>query len=98
MASMIRDAGLQLGRRALERRDIETARWAAAKGLLAVPEDELLLGLRLKTEHLAGNDVETDRLVLHITRQARQLGVDLLDETVALLQETVEGQARARAV
>lgn len=98
MASMIRDTGLRLGRLALEHGDIETARWAAAKGLLAVPEDELLLGLRLKTEHLAGNDVEADRLVLHITRHARQLGVDLLDETVELLQQTVEGQARARAI
>lgn len=97
-ASMIRDIGVVLADLALERGDLDLARWAATRALAAAPEDELLLCARLRTEHLARNHQEVDRLVKHITRQARVLGVDLLDETVTTLQEVMEGGARARSV
>ncbi len=96
MISVIRDIGACLGERALERHDLDLARWAVSRALAASPEDEMLLRLRLRSEHLAGNRGEAERLVLHITRQARLLGVDLQAETVQLLQEVVEGQARVR--
>lgn len=96
MAAMIRDVAYLLSTRKLEAGDHEAARWAANRGLLASPEDEQLLGVKLQIEHRAGNRLEVDRLVLHITRQARILGVDLMDETVELLQQVVEGQARSR--
>jgi predicted GNAT family N-acyltransferase len=65
--------------------------------LVVAPDDELLLCARLHTEHQAGNSAETERLVNHITRQARLLGVDLLPETIELCQQVIEGRLRARA-
>lgn len=96
MISTIRDIGAVLTERALDRGDITLARWAASRALTASPEDETLMGLRILTEHRAGNHPEVERLVLHLTRSARAIGVDLADETVTLLQEVMEGRARAR--
>ena len=64
--------------------------------LVAAPGDELLLAARIRTEHLAGNTAETERLTLQLAAQARTLGVDLDPETVALLQRVMEGRVRAR--
>lgn len=96
MVCAVRDIGVALAEHCLLRHDLDQARWAASKALAAAPEDELLMGVRLRTEHLAGNRHEVERLVLHITRHARQMGVDLMDDTVRLLQEVMEGRARAR--
>ena len=96
MASTIRDIGAVLADRALDAGDLDLARWAASRALVAAPEDELLMCARIRTEHLAGSRAEVDRLVLHLTRQARVLGIDLADETVDVLQEVVEGRPRAR--
>ncbi|MFT8395328.1 LysM peptidoglycan-binding domain-containing protein [Propionibacterium sp.] len=96
MVCIIRDIGATLAEHCLARRDLDHARWAIERALAASPDDELLLCLRLRTEHLDGNRQEVERLVLYITRQARLLGVDLMDDTVRLLQEVMEGQERAR--
>ncbi len=96
MISCVRDIGLELADRALLAGDVERARWAAARALLAAPGDELLLSARIRTEHTAGNAAETDRLALQLAAQARTLGVDLDPETVSLLQRVLEGQIRAR--
>ena len=96
MASTIRDIGAVLADRALAAGDLDVARWAASRALVAAPEDEVLMCARIRTEHLAGNRGEVDRLVLHLTRQARTLGVDLSDETIEVLQDVVEGRPRAR--
>jgi hypothetical protein len=76
--------------------DIDLARWAAARALVASPGDELLVAARIRTEHLAGNAAETERLSRQLAAQARILGVDLNPETVNLLQQVVEGRVRAR--
>ena len=86
----------ELTDRALAAGDIDLARWAAARALVAAPGDELLLAARIRTEHLAGNPTETERLTLQLAAQARTLGVDLDPETVALLQRVMEGRVRAR--
>ncbi|SER96565.1 LysM domain-containing protein [Propionibacterium cyclohexanicum] len=96
MVCAIRDTGVALAEHCLVRREIDRARWATSVALAAAPDDELLLCMRLRTEHLAGNRLEVEGLVLRITRHARLLGVDLLDTTVQLLQEVMEGRARAR--
>ena len=96
MISCVRDIGLQLADRALLTGDVELARWAGARALLAAPGDELLLAARIRTEHTAGNTAETERLALQLAAQARTLGVDLDPETVALLQRVMEGRVRAR--
>lgn len=96
MVSMIRDAALTLGHRRLRTGDVKTARLAASKGLLAAPADELLLSLRVLTESRAGNREEVARLALQMTRQSRMLGVDLLDETVRVIQQAMDGKPRMR--
>jgi LysM repeat protein len=96
MISCVRDIGLQLADRALLAGDVERARWAAARALLAAPGDEQLLAARIRTEHTAGNAAETERLALQLAAQARTLGVDLDPGTVSLLQRVMEGQVRAR--
>jgi hypothetical protein len=96
MISCVRDIGVELSERALLAGDLELARRAAARALVAAPGDELLLAVRIRTEHLAGNVAETERLTLQLAAQARALGVDLDPETVTLLQEVMEGRVRAR--
>ncbi|MFT3860021.1 LysM peptidoglycan-binding domain-containing protein [Micropruina sp.] len=98
MASVARDAGVLLTRWAIEHRDLDLARWAGARALLAAPEDELLLVERIRTEHLAGNTGEVERLVRWVTGQARVLGIDLAPETVDACQQALEGRTRPRAV
>lgn len=96
MVSAIRDIGVQLTGRALSDGDVDLARWAAARALVAAPGDELLTAARIRTEHLAGNVPETERLTLQLAAQARSLGTDLNPETVTLLQQVMEGRVRAR--
>ncbi len=97
MVSVIRDIGVRVGEVALAEGDIDLARWAAARALVAAPGDELLMKLRLRTEHRAGNRPEVERIVLQLVRHARVLGIDLDDDTVAAIQEAIEGRPRARA-
>jgi hypothetical protein len=96
MISCVRDIGVELADRALLAGDLELARWAASRALVAAPGDELLLATRIRTEHAAGNTSETERLALQLAAQARTLGVDLDPATVSLLQRVMEGQVRAR--
>ncbi|MFP5282626.1 MAG: peptidoglycan-binding protein LysM, partial [Actinomycetes bacterium] len=96
MISAVRDVGVELAARALTAGDLELARWAAARALVAAPGDELLLAVRVRTEHRAGNPRETERSSLQLVAQARTLGVDLAPDTVSLLQEVMEGRVRAR--
>lgn len=97
ISSLMRDAGVLLTRWALDHQNVDVARWAAARALLAAPEDELLLVERINTEVLAGNTPEVQRLVRWVTGQARALGVDLAPETVAACQRAMEGRTRPRA-
>ena len=96
-AALIRDIGVVAAREARARGDLEGSRWAANRALTAAPDDELLLGERIRTEHAAGRSDEVARLVDRVVRTARRFGLDLLPETVELLQEVVEGRRRARA-
>ena len=82
MISCIRDIGVELTDRALLAGDLELARWAASRALVAAPGDELLIAARIRTEHRAGNAAETERLTLQLAAHARTLGVDLDPETV----------------
>jgi hypothetical protein len=97
MVSTIRDIGARVGAAALADGDVDLARWAAGRALVAAPGDEILMRLRLRTEHRAGNRPDVERIVLQLTRHARVLGIDLDDETVRAIQEAIEGQPRARA-
>ena len=96
MVSMAHDIALVLSERALSRGDLQLARWASVRGLLVAPEDDRLLAVCVRIEHMAGNRTEVERLAMHITRTASRMGYDLPDETVLLLQEVLEGGQRAR--
>lgn len=96
MISTIRDMAVVLGRRALAISDLDTARWAAHRALQAAPDDELLMGVKIHCEHIAGNRPEVERMVLQVTRHARLVGSDLHEETVQLLQEVMEGRTRSQ--
>ena len=82
--------------RALDRGELDLARWAADHALMVAPEDELLMCARIRTEHAAGNRPGVERHVLRLTQQARALGVDLMPQTVLLCQQVMEGRARPR--
>lgn len=96
IVSCVRDIGVELASRAVATDDLDLARWAAARALVVAPGDELLMAARIRTEHLAGNVAETERLSLLVARQARTLGVDLEPATIDLIQEVMEGRVRAR--
>ncbi|GAB3708252.1 LysM peptidoglycan-binding domain-containing protein [Mariniluteicoccus flavus] len=98
IAGCVRDIGVRLAGLALDRGDLDLARWATARALTAAPEDELLLCARVRTEALAGNPSEVRRLAMRLAAHARRLDVELSDETVVLLQEALEGRVRARSV
>lgn len=98
MVALIRDAAATLAQHALDAGDLDLVRWATARGLVASPADEILTVLRIRAEHRAGNMVEAERLVMRMAQHARNLGVDLAEETIIALQEVMEGVERARAV
>lgn len=96
-SALLRDIGVLAARRALGEGDIEMARWAASRALGAAPDDELLMVERIRTERRAGRLDDVRRLVERVTRTTQSLGLDLLPETVDVLQEVMEGQVRARS-
>ena len=73
-------------------------RWATVRGLAAAPGDERLLAVRLEAEHRVGNTREVKRLARRMSDQARELDVPLMPESVALLQEVLEGRRRVQEV
>jgi len=85
MIKAVRDIGVTLANAAISSGDFDLARWAASTALIAAPEDDKLMTARLKTEHLAGNRLEVNRLAMHVTRMARTIGHDLPDEMVELI-------------
>lgn len=98
MVATIRDIGARLSELALDTGDLDLVRWATARALAAAPQDELLIGLRIRAEHRAGNQREVERLALRLAAHARQLGVDLHLDTILLLQEVMEGHPRAQRI
>lgn len=96
LESTVRDAGVVLAEKAMARGDLDLARWAAQRALVAAPEDELLLGAWIRAEHTAGHAAVVQRLVSRLTQQARILDIDLMPETVRLCQQVMEGAYRAR--
>lgn len=89
-AETIRDLAHELTRRAVDDRDIRTARWAASHGLGAAPEDEILLADRLRTELAAGSTGEAIRVAEWIRHQAGRVGIAPLPETRQLLASAVQ--------
>jgi len=96
MVSLARDIAVVLCDRALARDDVQLARWAVARGLLAAPDDVLLLTAQVRVEMAAGDQPEVERLAANLTRLSSRAGFDLPDDTATLLQEALEGAPRLR--
>ena len=96
MISLARDVAAVLCERALARDDVELARWAIQRGLLAAPDDVVLLTEQVRAEMQAGCQAEVERLAADLTRRASRAGFDLPDATATLLQEALEGGRRTR--
>ncbi|WP_392507685.1 LysM peptidoglycan-binding domain-containing protein [Naumannella halotolerans] len=97
IGSVIRDVALVLAQRSVELGEYDLAGWAIGKGTLAAEDDEQLLCLQLQVHAELGNLLDAERLAMRISRQARTLGVDLMDETVTTIQKVLEGRPRRRA-
>jgi len=96
MGEAVRDLVVTLARADRERGDLDAARDACARGRLVVGEDELLGGELMRVEAAAGDLDAARAVLLGLERAARDAGVDLRPETVALGQEIVEGRLRAQ--
>ena len=95
MVSLARDIAAVLCEKAIARGDVELARWAVMRGLLAASGDVVLQTLRVRVEKLAGNLGEVQRLAANLTQQASRSGFDLPSRTASVLQEALEGAPRA---
>lgn len=73
----IRSAAMALADRALNDNDLELGRWAVGQGLVALPEDQVLLGELLLIERHAGNEPAADQIAHRLRRQAARLGLAL---------------------
>ncbi|MCL1922920.1 MAG: LysM peptidoglycan-binding domain-containing protein [Propionibacteriaceae bacterium] len=98
MVSLIRDIGVVATNRCLETGDIDKARWAASRALMAAPDDEKLLCVRVLTEHTAGNRLEVERLAAWILRNAKNLCVDVFPETTTILQHVLGSKLQQDAL
>ena len=96
MISAVVDAALELAHRALTAADPQTARSAATIGLQAEPGDESLWRTLLKAEWLAGNSRGLQEAADRLLAIAAELGDDLEDETIELLDELLN-RAKRRA-
>lgn len=97
MASAVRDAGAVLAERALTIGDERLARWALDRALPASPDDELLLTSLIEVEERFGTPDEVKRLVMRLTRTARDNGMDLADHTIEVLERVMGPRRRARS-
>ncbi len=96
MTATIRDAAVALARRAGQERNVPLVRWGVQRGLAVAPDDEVLLAELIGLELTVGQPDEAARLAAHVSRSANQRGVDLGADTIAVLQEALEGRRRAQ--
>ena len=89
MIAAIVDAAHELAQRGLRAGDPYLARKAATIGLQAEPGMEVLWRDRIEAEHLAGNRAGIEDAVARLTAITDDLGDDLEDATVSLIQELV---------
>ncbi|NED96862.1 LysM peptidoglycan-binding domain-containing protein [Phytoactinopolyspora alkaliphila] len=90
MTSAIIDACHELAERALKAGDLRATQTAALRGLDIEPACELLWRDRLKAEARLGNRTRTLELIGRLRVLADELGSDLEDETIALIDQIVQ--------
>ena len=94
MIAAIVDAAHELAMRGLSAGDAHVARKAATIGLQVEPGIELLWRDRLKAEHIAGNRSGIEDAVARLTAITDDLGGDMEDATIALIEELLPTPGR----
>jgi DNA-binding SARP family transcriptional activator len=97
MISAIEDAAHELAQRRLAERDYRAAAMAAARGLEAIPESELLYRDLFKVHAASGDRESLDRAARRLHNLNEELGVDPEEETVELLETLLKGRRTATA-
>ncbi|GJF34971.1 hypothetical protein KNE206_76710 [Kitasatospora sp. NE20-6] len=97
MISAIEDAAHELAQRRLAERDYRAAAMAAARGLEAVPESELLYRDLFEVHAASGDRESLERAARRLHDLNEELGVDPEEETVDLLETLLKGRRTATA-
>ncbi len=97
MRSAIEDAAHELAQRRLAERDYRAAATAAARGLEAVPESELLYRDLFEVHAASGDHAGLARAARRLHDLNEGLGVDPEEETVELLETLLKGRRIATA-
>ncbi|RKE02966.1 LysM peptidoglycan-binding domain-containing protein [Streptomyces sp. TLI_171] len=97
MISAIEDAAHELAQRRLAERDYRAAAMAAARGLEAVPESELLYRDLFEVHAASGDRESLERAARRLHDLNEELGVDPEEETVELLETLLKGRRTATA-
>jgi DNA-binding SARP family transcriptional activator len=85
---IIGDAAHELAERSLDAGDVDLARWAAQRGLLACPGSEVLTADLVRTHLAAGNRTAAQSVVDEFARVLEDLGDDEPPEALYSLLET----------
>jgi DNA-binding SARP family transcriptional activator len=97
MISAIEDAAHELAQRRLAERDYRAAAMAAARGLEAIPESELLYRDLFEVHAASGDRESLERAARRLHDLNEELGVDPEEETVELLETLLKGRRTATA-
>jgi DNA-binding SARP family transcriptional activator len=92
MISAVEDAAHKLAQRRLAQRDYRAAAMAAARGLEATPESELLYRDLFEVHAASGDRESLKRAARRLHDLNEELGVDPEEETVELLQTLLKGR------
>ncbi|MGP4027312.1 hypothetical protein [Actinomadura sp. 3N407] len=97
MISTVVDVAHSLAESCLAAHDSQGAKNAAAKGLLAAPESELLWCDLILAEHQAGDMKGVEAAIDRLTTRNDELGVDLEARTIEVLQHVLHASRNASA-
>ncbi|GJF30335.1 hypothetical protein KNE206_30350 [Kitasatospora sp. NE20-6] len=97
MISAVEDAAHELAQRRLAERDYRAAAMAAARGLEAIPESELLYRDLFEIHAASGDRESLERAARRLHDLNEELNVDPEEETVELLQALLKGCRTATA-
>ncbi|MFF4344766.1 LysM peptidoglycan-binding domain-containing protein [Kitasatospora sp. NPDC001540] len=97
MLAAIEDTAHELAQRRLVERDYRAAATAAARGLEAVPESELLYRDLFEVHAASGDRESLERAARRLHDLNEDLGVDPEEETVELLETLLKGRRTATA-
>nr|WP_255436493.1 LysM peptidoglycan-binding domain-containing protein [Tessaracoccus sp. MC1756] len=94
MIAMIVDAACVLADRSLDQGDLETTRWAIARGRLGSPSDDALAVREIEALLRAGSQADAEHAVVRLNRALRAEGRDLEPALAIRVQDAMQTPAR----